>query len=195
MKRFEIELTGVTPMIQNRMPAEVLEGIRLKTKKKYTAPKDPREDAATKVHVHEQSGEPIVTVDALMACLIAAGQYIKLDGKRQMSTKSSTLLPGFVTIEQNHLPLMNGQGPATWEVDVRQGRNPNGGEAVCLVRPRFDHWRVKLTMILDTDSLSEDLYRELVDIAGTRIGLYEFRPARKGIYGKFKVTHWQEVSE
>lgn len=33
--------------------------------------------------------------------------------------------------------------------------------------------------------------REIFDIAGRRIGVGSFRPARKGPFGKFKVDLWQ----
>lgn len=34
------------------------------------------------------------------------------------------------------------------------------------------------------------LFREIVDAAGKRIGLGDFRPACKGPFGKFTVTSW-----
>jgi hypothetical protein len=108
-----------------------------------------------------------------------------------MSTKQSTPLPGFLTIEDPYLPLVNGDhNPAVWEVDMRQGRNPNGGEAVCVIRPRFDRWAFAASFLADSDSIGEDVIRELVDIAGSRIGIGDFRPQRRGVFGKFKVVGW-----
>jgi len=113
-------------------------------------------------------------------------------GKRQMSTKQSTLLPAFLTVEDPYLPLVGQEGgPAAWEVDMRQGRNPNGGEAVCIIRPRFDSWSIDLSLQIDADSIAESLIRQLVDIAGSRIGLGDFRPQRRGVFGKFRVDRWE----
>jgi hypothetical protein len=38
------------------------------------------------------------------------------------------------------------------------------------------------------------LFREIVDAAGKRIGLGDFRPATKGPFGKFVVTSWENGS-
>jgi len=192
MKRIEVELTGTSPLLVNRMTDEQLLALHTKEKRKFKAPKDPRDEAAEKVY-QTREGRPYLPTENLMACFISAGQYIKLDGKRQMSTKQSTLLPGFLTIEDPYLPLITGKtrAAASWEVDMRQGRNPNGGEAVCIIRPRFDRWAVTASLLVDTDSIAEQVIRELVDIAGSRIGLCDFRPQRRGIFGKFKVTNWK----
>ena len=34
------------------------------------------------------------------------------------------------------------------------------------------------------------LVRDLVDNAGGKVGLGDFRPDRKGPFGKFKIIHW-----
>ena len=74
---------------------------------------------------------------------------------------------------------------------MRQGRNPNGGEAVCIIRPRFDAWALELSLLAALDSIPESTMRQLVDIAGSRIGLCDFRPQRRGIFGTFRVDSWR----
>lgn len=190
MKRINIEFEGQTPLLMNRLTPEELETLRTKERKKFTAPKDPRETANKKVYQTED-GAPYLPVENLMSCLIHAGCYIKLDGKRQMSTAKSTLLPGFLAIEDHMIKL---DAPNGWEVDMRQGRNPNGGEAVCIVRPRFNTWKFKCSMMVDDQSISLQTIRELIDKAGSLIGLGDFRPSKKGVFGKFKVTGWKEAA-
>lgn len=193
MKRIEVEFEGSSPLFMNRMSLEQLELLRTKKRAKFVAPKDPRDEADPKVY-RTEDGKPYLPTENFVSCLIAAGLYIKLDGKRQMTTSKSTLLPGFMTVENPFLMLTNGNGNGhapTWEVDMRQGRNPNGGQAICIVRPRFDRWGFKAVMLMDDEQIAEDRIRELVDIAGSRIGLGDFRPQRKGIYGKFRVVSWK----
>jgi len=191
MERIKTVLRGVTPLLMNRMPDDQLLALHTREKRRFTAPKEPREAAGMKLY-RSADGSPYLPTENLMACLIAAGMYIKLDGKRQMSTKQSTLLPGFLSVEDPYLPLLGqNRGPALWEVDMRQGRNPNGGEAVCVIRPRFDAWVVQVSLLVDTDSIAETVIRDLVDIAGARIGLCDFRPQRRGVFGKFRVDAWE----
>lgn len=200
MLRVEVEIEGRTPLLMNRMSPEALEGLRTKAKapkSKTQASQTPREQAES--HVYKtKDGVPYLPVENLLSCLIAAGVFIRLDGKRQMSTGKSTTVPGLFEIEESWLPLSspaeNGtRVPLSWDPDIRQGRNPNGGEAVCIVRPRFDRWAATLTICVDTEQIDEAKIRELFDIAGKRIGLGDFRPQRKGIFGKFNVARWSRL--
>jgi hypothetical protein len=45
-------------------------------------------------------------------------------------------------------------------------------------------------MRLDDSVMSPELLREIIDAAGSRIGLGDFRPDRKGPFGKFVVVMW-----
>jgi len=190
----EAELEGLTPIMHNRVSMETLEKIRNKEKAPKTAPKGtPREECETKVYV-DSEGWPYIPTECLFSCLVNAGQHVRLDGKRQVSTTKSTMLPGFLTLLDAHLRMHLPGEPrkkAAWEVDMRQGKNPNGGELVCICRPRFDLWAVTANVQIDTNEIGEDVIRQLFDIAGRRIGLLDFRPNRKGIYGQFVIRRWE----
>jgi hypothetical protein len=191
----DVVLAGVTPLIHNAMPVEVLLALRDKEKKPRMAAKPAlRDEAAAKVH-RFPDGRPHVPLNALWGTLINAGQFVRLDGKRQVSTAKKTILPGMLTVLSTELPLTlhDGRTPAPWEVDIQQGRNPNGGEAVCLVRPRFDEWQFACTLEVDQEQMSLPLARQLVDIAGRRVGLLEYRPACRGTFGRFHVVTWNVV--
>ena len=106
-----------------------------------------------------------------------------------ISTAKETRLPGYLQIMDDYLPIIRIDGKTpVWETDLQQGRNPNGGEAICIIRPRFDVWGLKVTISVNT--LSEDLFRECFDYAGIRQGLGDFRPERKGTFGLFHVVQW-----
>lgn len=78
-----------------------------------------------------------------------------------------------------------------WETDTRAVRIPSTGGRILCHRPCFHDWRLSFTIDLDTDILSVKLLREIIDAAGKRIGLGDFRPACKGPFGKFVVTKWE----
>jgi hypothetical protein len=189
-----ITCRGTTPLLMNRMSESTLEGLRTKVKaaktKQVGNTKTPREDAEPKVYTH--GGVPMIPGENLMSCLIAAGVYCRLDGKRQISTGKATVLPGLMQLQDFILPLFipDTKKAATWEADVRKGTNPNGGEAVAICRPRFDAWQFSARITIDEATIGENTIRELWDIAGKRIGIGDFRPARKGIFGQFVVEKW-----
>jgi hypothetical protein len=192
-----VRCRGVTPLFMNRMSESTLEGIRTRTKppKSATKAEGPKEEAARKVYEHD--GQPVIPAENLMACLIAAGCFVRLDAKRQLSTAKATLLPGILSLLDFVLPLSDPTTGQTseWEADVRQGRNPNGGEAVAICRPRFDTWGFTVRSEIDTTQIGENVIRSLWDMAGKRIGLGDFRPARKGIFGQFVVDAWDREKD
>lgn len=183
---------GRTPLLMNRVQPETLLMIRDKSKKPKTAPPKgaPREEAANKVYEMPDGRFYVPSVN-LMSALIAAGQFIRLDGKRQVSTAKSTVLPAFLTLLDPEIVL----DTPGWEVDIRAGRNPNGGEMVCLVRPRFDKWVFTANVQIDTAEIGERVIRDIFDAAGKRCGLGDFRPNRKGVYGQFVVRCWRRQEE
>jgi hypothetical protein len=202
MQRFRITLKGIAPMLQNRMGMDELLGLLDKTKKKSKSAARPslEDEAARRVHFNGD-GNPCVPRQMLMGSLINAGVFIRLDQKRQLSTKESSLLPGLLFLEDESFPLLlPGDGDeatwgfSPWRYEVRQGRNPNGGEAVCIVRPLFEKWAISITATLDTDELAEDTFLRLFTLAGTRIGIGDFRPQRKGTFGMFAVTRWEKTA-
>lgn len=204
MKRFHITLKGVRPgLLQNRMPMEELLKLLDKTGKKSKSAARPSLEDQAAVHVHRDGdGRACIPQNMLMATLINAGVFIRLDQKRQLSTKESSLLPGLLVLEGESWPLLlPGEGKeatwgySPWRYEVRQGRNPNGGEAVCIVRPLFEHWAITFTALLDTQELAEDTFLRLFTLAGTRIGMGDNRPNRKGTCGMFAVTRWEKVSD
>ena len=77
------------------------------------------------------------------------------------------------------------------ESQERPIRNPaTGGRRLCY-RPRFDEWSLSFTLTLDDGAMAEKMLRLIVDDAGRRIGLGDFRPDCKGMFGKFDVTSWK----
>lgn len=58
-------------------------------------------------------------------------------------------------------------------------------------RPRVDAWRCSFTLDVDTSMFTVNLIRAVVDDAGKKIGLGDFRPARKGPFGRFVVVGWE----
>jgi hypothetical protein len=195
--RVSVTAVGITSMLHNRISQEMLTEIGWPPPGKGRSGKRParalpRDEAATRVHEHD--GRPMVPGVNLLAALIEAGKYVRLDGKRQVSTGKSTVLPGMVRLEEPYLYLVvpGSTRAAQWEVDLRAGRSAQGG-IVCLCRPRFDAWSFRATLQIDLAQIGENAVRELVDIAGSRCGLGDFRPQRKGLCGQFRVDQWKTL--
>lgn len=195
----QIKCRGTSPLLMNRMSESTLEGLRTKVKaaknKDVGHVRTPREDAAPKIYGTDE--RPIIPGENLMACLIEAGVFVRLDAKRQISTGKATILPGLMSLLDFELPLVDPDSgePCKWEPDLRKGTNPNGNEAVAICRPRFDRWAFFAKIEIDEREIGENAIRSLWDLAGRRRGLGDFRPARKGIFGQFVVELWDRLEK
>lgn len=191
MIRVQVTCEGLTPLLMNPLSDEDLENLRTRTRKPKVTDRTAEEEASEKLYKDSDGNIGIPQVN-LFSCLVAAGREVILAGRTKVSTATSTKLPSLLTIEEVFFPLIEG---SDWIVDKRRGRNPNGGEAVCLVRPKFEEWAFVCTLEIDEVALSEESAKELFRIAGTSVGLCDFRPACKGPFGRFKVGSWVRLDE
>lgn len=195
MMRVRVRCVGITPLLHNAMGIEALLAMRDKSARKSRAAQtvlEPREECLPKLYA-DVDGHPIVPVENLFSALKEAGRQVRLDGKKQISTAKSTVLPALITLDSTALHLFKGKDVrerATWEVDIRKGVNPNGGEAVVCIRPRFDSWSFHVDITIFTREVTEQAIRRVFDISGTAVGLCDFRPSRGGTFGRFRVDEW-----
>lgn len=195
--RIRVRLTGRTPLLMNAMSEDELLRLWTKEKAAKTAERPTPEEAARGKIYRTPDGHPEVPTKNLFAAMVSAGRYVRMDGKKQVSTAKSTVLPSLLSIEDPQIPLYKPgtDTAATWEVDLQQGRNPNGGEAVCVVRPRFDQWEIRFVIEVNLAECKEAHAREIVGKACSNIGLMDFRPERKGTFGRSDITLWERIED
>jgi hypothetical protein len=185
-----IKLEGITPLICNRFSDEQAI-IASGGSRGSSAAQDrgtPLEIATKKLYVDVDGGLCIPQPN-LLRCLVDGGKFHKV-GKSQVTTKESSMLFACLDIVVATIPLEHRQ---PWKVDTRAVVIPATKGRILCHRPMFDDWSLNFAVELDTDLVGPGLFRRIVDDAGRRIGLGDFRPARKGPYGRFSVTLWEVV--
>lgn len=189
MRSIKVEIQGTAPLLLNKFTdeaqMEASSGTRLTNKGDRGTPRD---QAEKKLYTNEQ-GYPGVPQPNVFRCLIDAGTFFK-SGKSKITTQKSSMLPACLEIEELFIEIDSDDG---WDVDTRPVRIPSTGGRILCHRPSFNDWKIGFTLSYDPDMISGKLVREIVDAAGKRIGLGDFRPACKGPFGKFVVSHWEEV--
>lgn len=196
MKSFAVRIEGVTPLLCNRFTDEAQQKASSRTTSSLTGDKGtPKEQAATKLYLGITTREPMIPQPNLFRCLIDAGKFFKM-GKSKVTTQKSSIIPACVEVEgiENavEIPIESKEG---WETDTRPVRIPATGGRILCHRPSFNDWALDFHLSVDTDDMAPKLLREIIDAAGRKIGLGDFRPDCKGPFGKFKVTKWVELDE
>ncbi len=187
----DVTISGTTPLLCNKFTDAA--AMRATSGNSVAAVGDkgtPREQAEARLYIGHD-GKPCIPQPNLFRCLIDAGTFFKA-GKSKVTTQKNSLIPAAVELEGIELPLVSKEG---WQVDQRAVRIPATGGRILCFRPSFNDWSIAFTLKVDTTLIGVKLMRELVDAAGRRIGLGDFRPDRKGPFGKFVVTSWKEQAE
>lgn len=174
MKSVAVGIKGMSPLLMHRFPMEPVEAIE----------KMPPEEQA-RLSLYEIDGKPYIPGVNMQRALIAAAAYSKGKGRASLQKNASAGL----FVDETVLPLNGSTTP--WVVDARSVVIPATKGRIVRYRPRFDQWETQFTITYDETLLSEVEVRRIVDDAGQRVGLLDFRPERKGPFGRFVVTRWK----
>jgi hypothetical protein len=191
MKIVNVTIEGTTPLLCNRFTDAAQMKATSGNASTLTGDKgSPMEQAEAKLYLGHDD-KPMIPQPNLFRCLIDAGKYFKA-GKSKVTTQKSSIIPACVEIDGIEIPI---QHKEPWQVDTRAVRIPSTGGRILCHRPSFNDWRLSFTIRVDTELMSAKLLREIVDAAGRRVGLGDFRPDCKGPFGKFVVVEWREEEE
>lgn len=189
--KIDVEITGTTPLICNRFTDAAAEAASSGTRSSMatTDRGTPQDIAQSKLYVGVDGKTLMIPQPNLLRCLVEGGRFHKV-GRTQVTTAKSSMLFACIDIEGAEIALAHAQ---PWKVDTRAVRIPATGGRILAHRPMFDDWKLAFVMDVDITIMSVKLMRQIVDDAGKRVGLGDFRPATKGPYGRFVVTYWQEA--
>ena len=185
----DIKLTieGTTPLLCHRFTDAAQLKATSGSRSSIANDSTPAHEEAEASLYTDEEGRVGIPGPNLLRCFIDAGKFYKV-GRSKMTTQKSSLIPAAVIMTGIFLPIISEGG---WRVDTRPVRIPATGGRILRHRACFEDWKISSTMSLNTDVISAKLLREVVDTAGTHIGLGDFRPDTKGPFGRFVVTLWK----
>lgn len=175
VKQVDVTIKGTSPLLMHCYPMiEPPEGWQ-----KWGA----AEQAEVAAYRDPDTNELYVPGTAVQRCLVGAATYSK--GKGRASLQKPVAACVFVNPERISL------GVKEYAVDSRPVVMPATKGRIIRHRPRLNEWEITFSIEYDTALLSEEQLRRVVDDAGSRVGLLDFRPEKKGPFGRFMVTSWK----
>ena len=180
MKKYKVEITGITPLLQNK-PAEYGFDEQWIEKKAST---DYEKEALQKLYI-DSSGliyQPATHIDR---ALIEAGKKIKVKG--QGKATYSKLFGSMVAVEEFEIPHKIQE----YEIHKSLVVIPSTKGRVMRYRPMFKKWIIEFH-IEGEEEIPQDVIKEALEIAGKYVGIGDWRPEKKGKFGKFQVTKFKE---
>jgi hypothetical protein len=185
--KIKVTIQGTVPILFNRFAEEnevkVASGINpVQGGQRGT----PREQAEKKLY-QDVDGNLFLPSPMLFSCLVDAGKFHKV-GRNKVTTQKTSLVPAGISVEELIIPF----NTKDWEIDSRSVVIPSTGGRIMCHRPRLDEWQLTFTLDVDTTMFDPKFVRTLMDDAGKKCGLGDYRPNRKGPFGKFVVINWEE---
>jgi len=128
-----------------------------------------------------QEGKLYQPAEHILRAMTIAASSFRVEGRRRANYAKS-FGSGLVVIEPPEIVHKN----QSWVVDTRpvktKGKKRTARHRVCL-----PNWGLDFT-ILAGDGVSSDVVKSVLEYAGSHVGIGDFRPQRKGPFGRFKVT-------
>ena len=192
MKFIYITVAGTMPLLMHKFTDAAQESATAGSRSSMTTPDrgTPLEQAQSVLYTGPE-GEVIMPQPCIFQTIIQGGSFFKA-GRSKITTQKSSLIPACVQIPAEYLTL---EYEEDWTVDSRPVRIPATGGRIMRHRPKFEDWSFTFPCQLDDDDINAKLFREIVDVAGRKVGLCDYRPATKGPFGTFVVTKWDEVKK
>jgi len=198
MKKYEIELEGITPLLMNsnRMVGK-LDGTR---KRAGEAVKGEPEEWRDKMYYTKEEGLNIPSLN-IETCFYQAAKGIKISGKEY----AGRYFNGAIFVEAANVPILVGgkkiidvdaalkEIPNLINVDVRVACLKNGVKKSSQLRYRLSvsGWKIKFVLIDAADGLvSKEKIEETINKAGMLFGFFDWRPR----FGRFMLKSIKEVS-
>ncbi len=179
----------MTPLLIHRF-AEQAEQAKA-TRKQMVKTADPRAEATANAYI-APDGTYYFNAFSIAGAMGNAGSNHKMRGSRK---SLRFVVPSAVRVPTDAITILNGDGPAkSFEVDSRPVTIPATKGRVMRHRPRFDNWGARFELLVNDDLLEVETAHQLLTEAGVGIGIGDFRPEKRGPFGTFRVTLWEEVA-
>lgn len=165
-------IDGISPLLMHAYPLVPIEALDKKTV----------EEQAELACYRDPDGMLYVPGVNIQRALIAGATFSK--GKGRASLQKPVAACTIVSPERVIL------APQAYAIDTRPVVIPSTRGRVLRHRPRFEQWSLTFNIDFDPDLVTIVQLRRVLDDAGQRVGLLDFRPECKGPFGRFHVTSW-----
>lgn len=181
MKKYKVQITGITPLLMNK-PEEY--GFSEQWVEK-TATTNYEKEALKKLYIDYDNNiyQPATHIER---ALIEAGKKVKVKG--QGKATYSKLFGSMISIEEFEILHKK----TKYEIFSVLVVIPSTRGRVMRYRPMFKEWVLEFHITFE-DEIHPDTIKESLEIAGKYVGIGDWRPEKKGKFGKFQVTEFKEA--
>lgn len=176
MAKIKVTIKGICPLLQHRFstPEEDPKWIE------QTGLRDFSKEILLALYVDDK-GNPYQPADHILGAMTKAAVDFKIPGKGKKTYKELILSALFIQPEAIPHKIKE------WVIDRRRVIIQRA--SIIRERPRFDEWELSFEIDITDEQLPVDAVRKILEHAGNRKGLGDFRPR----FGRFMVSEFKEL--
>lgn len=145
-----------------------------------------------RIHTNK-AGQVVIPSTQFSGAIKTAASYlnIKIPGERNR-TFTKHFDSGVMVFDPLELPLTPDDVEGEWlMLHAQPGSMHQTRVAKCM--PRIDEWNGVVTYTILDPKITKHVFAEVLAFSGSQIGIGRWRPAKKGTYGRYRVTEldWQ----
>jgi hypothetical protein len=180
MKNYEIKLKGITPLLFNRF---VDASIDSEVKKRSGSAKSI--NIENKLYLSDD-GKIYTPSTHINGMLINAGKNFRIQGKSKATY--SKIIGSSVEINPDAII----HKIQKWIPFSISAVNPMTKGRMMVTRPMLENWNIEF-QIKFPDDIPVEVIKNILDFGGEYVGIGDWRPEKKGKYGKFIVERFEEI--
>jgi hypothetical protein len=181
-ERQKLTIEGLTPLLLHNPAGSMFVAAGASKGRKIPTPEDEAEKATYRL----ENGTLAIPAIAIRNCLVSASGAYKR-GRYNLRTFLSHIM-----VEPELVPLLSSAGKPIkdYEIDIRRAVVNKSG--IMRARPKITIWQASFEVIYDPEMLAnedaEALFAKILTDGGSRIGIGDYRPEKKGWFGRFQVV-------
>ena len=183
MKKYEVEIKGTTPVLMN-MPEQYGFDEQWVEKKATT---DNDKQALRKLY-RLPDGVIYQPATHLERTMMEGAKKLKMKGAGKATY--SKIFGSMVSVEPGAIPHVNQE----FEIFKTSVVIPSTKGRIISYRPMIKDWSLRFEVLAE-DEIPGAVVKEALEIAGRYSGIGDWRPEKKGKFGKFQVTSFHEVAD
>lgn len=171
-----VEIKGLSALLMHAFPMAPIEAVEKKTP----------EEQARLAEYRNPDGMLYIPSVAVQRALVSGATYSKGKGRGNLSRPVAAC----VIVSPEYLIIT----PQTYVVDSRPVVIPATKGRVLRHRPKFEQWSIVCQIEWDDTLLKESEIRRVVDDTCSRVGFLDFRPEKRGPFGRSMVVAWKKIT-
>lgn len=177
--KINVRVEGISPLLMNRFMDKSID-----TKSKKRTGSMATEEIKDKLYLYDD--KPHIPAVYFRNSIVEASKQFKITGKGK-STYSKLVgatvdvLPEMIPLNEEYIPFRIA------------AVNPMTKGRMMVTRPRFNKWSAEFEIILNDEGVPKEVIQEILEQAGRYVGVGDWRPEKKGMFGKFMITSFKEA--